>query len=168
MLLRRFSLFLFRRVAIGLSAQRPGFDLGPVHVRFVLWHWDMSPRLPRYLTSVPCVPLKVLASEGQAVEVWGKSEESSALSVEEKIVSLCKIWGFRCDVADVLGLQTFDCLQLDKRVATFRSKLIPLYLLEPTNCTYLSNHLEPHYWIKMDLKYLLHVSIPLWDHPQGA
>jgi len=22
--------------------------------------------------------------------------------------------------------------------------------------------------MKMDLKYLLHVSIPLWDHPQGA
>jgi len=42
------------------------------------------------------------------------------------------------------------------------------YLLKPTNCTYLSNHLKPHYWIKMDLKYLLHVSIPLWDHPQGA
>ena len=42
------------------------------------------------------------------------------------------------------------------------------YLLKPTNCTYLSNHLKPHNWIKMDLKYLLHVSIPLWDHPQGA
>ena len=41
-------------------------------------------------------------------------------------------------------------------------------LVKPTNCTYLSNHLKPHYWIKMDLKYLLHVSIPLWDHPQGA
>ena len=30
------SLFLFRRLAVGLSAQRPGSDLGPVHVRFVL------------------------------------------------------------------------------------------------------------------------------------
>ena len=43
-----------------------------------------------------------------------------------------------------------------------------IILLKPTNCTYLSNHLKPHYWIKMDLKYLLHVSIPLWDHPQVA
>jgi len=24
-----------------------------------------------------------------------------------------------------------------------------LYLLKPTNCTYLSNHLKPHYWIKI-------------------
>ena len=28
--------------------------------------------------------------------------------------------------------------------------------------------LKSHYLIKMDLKYLLHVLIPLWDHPQGA
>jgi len=28
--------------------------------------------------------------------------------------------------------------------------------------------LKSHYLIKMDLKYLLHISIPLWDHPQGA
>jgi hypothetical protein len=45
MLVRRFSNILslswFRRLAVGLSAQRTGFDPGLVHVRFVLWHWDM-------------------------------------------------------------------------------------------------------------------------------
>jgi len=45
MLVRRFSnilsLSLFRRLAVGLSAQGLGFDPGSVHVRFLLWHWDM-------------------------------------------------------------------------------------------------------------------------------
>ena len=60
-------------------------------------------------------------------------------------------------------------IKVSKRTTTAATKhRINHYLLKPTNCTYLSNHLKPHYWIKMDLKYLLHVSIPLWDHPQGA
>jgi len=46
--------------------------------------------------------------------------------------------------------------------------VITIFIKANYNCTYLSNHLKPRYWIKMDLKYLIHVSIPLWDNPQGA
>jgi len=41
-------------------------------------------------------------------------------------------------------------------------KISTQYLLKPTNCTYLSNHLKPHYWMKHEHNILFdHVSITL-------